>query len=81
MAPGKPAAKRGPKRKVDPAEAPAPKKARAPARKGPSKRAALNQCVQDNLGEIQQIQDELEQLAKERDALCGGEAVVLRLVS
>ncbi|OQR88170.1 hypothetical protein ACHHYP_07304 [Achlya hypogyna] len=75
MAPGK----RGPKRKADSAEEGAAKKPR-PKKTGPSKKAAMIQCVQDNLSEIQQIQAELEQLAKERDELCQGDSIVLRLV-
>jgi hypothetical protein len=44
------------------------------------KKAALNQCIQDNLCEIRSIQAELEQLTKERETLCNGDVHVLHLV-
>ncbi|OQS01867.1 hypothetical protein THRCLA_21587 [Thraustotheca clavata] len=51
------------------------------AKKPRISKAAMVQCVQDNLTEIQQLTEELTQLAAERDALCQGQTVFLKLVA
>ncbi|ETV71316.1 hypothetical protein H257_13444 [Aphanomyces astaci] len=52
------------------------KKHKAAAKKPGMKKAAMFQCVQDNLAEITEIKAELDKLAQERRFMCRDESIV-----